>query len=186
MSGTLNGNRGGRLDAFCAGAQFVEAELAEGDVFATWSDYNEMINSLKLRAADLNLSGADADRISGLPERYAQKLLGPNQIRRLGAVSLGPFLGALCAKGQFVEDKAAVEKLRSKTTPRNNSYVRDGMRAGSVHVVLTDRFMRKIRKKGGENSRKYLGRRLVKQLAQKAANARWRKGEVMRTRSVKY
>jgi len=50
------------------------------------------------------------------------------------------------------------------------------MRAGSVHLMLTDRFMRKIRKKGGENSRKYLGKRLVKQLARRAAAARWKKG----------
>jgi len=32
------------------------------------------------------------------------------------------------------------------------------------------------RKKGGQNSRKYLGKRLVKQLARKAAAARWKKG----------
>jgi len=41
-----------------------------------------------------------------------------------------------------------------------------------VQVLLTDRFMQKIRKKGGQNSRKYLGKRLVKQLARKAAAAR--------------
>ena len=50
------------------------------------------------------------------------------------------------------------------------------MRASSVQVLLTDRHMQKIRKKGGENSRKYLGKRLVKQLARKAALARWGKG----------
>ena len=113
--------------------------------------------------------------MSDLPARYTQKLLGPQHIRRFGAVSLGPFLGALAVRGMLVEDKAAVERLRSQTRPRNLSYVRDGMRAGSVHVVLTDRFMRKIRKKGGENSRKYLPKRLVKQLARRAAAARWAK-----------
>ena len=35
------------------------------------------------------------------------------------------------------------------------------MRASSVQVLLTDRHMQKIRKKGGENSRKYLGKRLA-------------------------
>jgi hypothetical protein len=46
----------------------------------------------------------------------------------------------------------------------------------AVHTNLTTRFLRKIGAKGGENSRKYLGKRLVKQLARKAANARWKNG----------
>jgi hypothetical protein len=49
------------------------------------------------------------------------------------------------------------------------------MRAGSVQISLSRNFMQKIRKKGGENSRKYLPKRLVKQLARKAALARWAK-----------
>ena len=76
----------------------------------------------------------------------------------------------------MVEDAAALARLRNQTTPRNGSYVRPGMRAGSVQVVLTSNFMRKIRKKGGENSRKYLPKRLVKRLAKKAAAARWQNG----------
>jgi hypothetical protein len=72
-------------------------------------------------------------------------------------------------KGQFVEDKAAVEKLLHQTTPRKSEFVR----SVAVHGHLTTRFLRKIGKKGGENSRKYLGKRLVKQLARRAANARW-------------
>ena len=141
-----------------------------------FTNYDELIGALRQRAAELNLSGESIDAVSGLASRYAQKLLGPQQIRRLGPTSLGPFLGALAVRCLIVEDKAALAKLRSRTTPRNNSYVRDGMRGGSVHLMLTDRFMRKIRKKGGENSRKYLGKRLVKQLARRAAAARWKKG----------
>jgi hypothetical protein len=82
----------------------------------------------------------------------------------------------LAVRGVLLEDKAAVERLRRRTTPRKAQYARPGMRAGSVQISLTDRFMQKIRKKGGQNSRKYLPKRLVKQLARKAALARWRKG----------
>ena len=151
------------------------ADDGEGPrVICEFSDYDELLNGLRLRAAELNLSGEGLDCVSGLPERYTQKLLGPNPIRRLGAISLGPFLNALAVRGVLVEDKAAVERLRSQTTPRQAQYARPGMHAGSVHVVLTNRFMRKIRQKAGENSRKYLGKRLRKQLARKAALARWR------------
>jgi len=148
----------------------------EGDaprVIGEFSNYDELITALRIRAAELNLSGQECDRVSGLPDRYCQKLLGPHQIRRLGAISLGPLFGALAVRALLVEDKAAVERLRSQTTPRQAQYARPGMRAGSVQISLTDRFMQKIRKKGGQNSRKYLPKRLVKQLARRAANARW-------------
>jgi hypothetical protein len=151
--------------------------LAEGDgrVICEFSDYNELINGLRQRAAELNLSGETVDAVSGLPARYTQKLLGPQQIRRLGATSFGPFLGALAVRGVLVEDRSALERLRSQTTPRKAQYARPGMRAGSVQIFLTSRFMQNIRKKGGQNSRKYLPRKLVKQLARKAAAARWAK-----------
>jgi hypothetical protein len=141
-------------------------------IVGEFSDYNELISALRARAASLNLSGAEADRLSGLPDRYAQKLLGPHQIRRLGLNSLGPFLGALAVRCLIVEDKAALEKLRGRITPRQVQYVRNG----AVHLQLTTRFLQKIGRKGGANSRKYLGKRLIKQLARKAAAARWAKG----------
>src|SRR6516165_5966051 len=101
--------------------------MAEGEdprIVAEFSDYNELITALRLRAAELNLSGEQCDLLSGLPARYSQKLLGPNQIRRLGAISLGPFLGALAVRGLLVEDSVALEKLRRQTTPSRNEYVR--------------------------------------------------------------
>ena len=81
----------------------------------------------------------------------------------------------VAVRGLLVEDKAAVERLRSQTKPRKAQYARPGMRAGSVQISLTGTFMAKIRKKGGENSRKYLPKRLVKRLARRAAAARWAK-----------
>jgi hypothetical protein len=148
--------------------------LAEGDeprVIGEFSNYDELINALRLRVAELNLSGETIDAVSGLPSRYAQKLLGPNQIRRLGATSLGPFLGALCLKGQFVEDKTAVEKLRRQTTPRRNEYVR----AAATHVVLTFRFMQKIGRKGAQARINNSTKQQRRKWARRAAIARWRK-----------
>src|SRR6516225_9292151 len=120
--------------------------MVEGRIVAEFSDYNELINGLRRRAAELNLSGQSIDTLSGLTERYSQKLLGPQQIRRLNAISLGPFFGALAVRGVLVEDQTALEKLRRQTTPRRNEYVR----AAATHVVLTFRFMQKIGRKGAQ------------------------------------
>jgi hypothetical protein len=137
-------------------------------VIGTFSDYNELITALRARAAELNLSGQTIDAVSGLPERYAAKLLGPHQIRRLGATSLGPFFGALAVRAVLLEDRAALAKLR-KTTPRNLSYVR-----AAPSIVLTVRFFKKIGRLGArarvDNSTKEQRR----EWARHAALARWR------------
>ena len=54
----------------------MEAELGEGPrVICEFSDYDELINGLRLRAAELNLSGEQVDLVSGLPARYTQNFL---------------------------------------------------------------------------------------------------------------
>jgi hypothetical protein len=154
----------------------VEAELVEGEgprVIADVSSYEQMLAALRARVKELEIHGERFDAFAGLPEGYLSKLIGPRPVRRIGPTSFAPVLSGLGLRLLVIEDNAATERLKNQVKPRNPSYVRDGMRAGGVHVVLTDRFMRKIRKKGGENSRKYLGKRLVKQLARKAALARW-------------
>jgi hypothetical protein len=146
--------------------------LAEDDarVICEFSDYDELINGLRRRAAELNLTGADADRISGLPERYSQKLLSPNQIRRLGATSFGPFLGALAVRGVLVEDRTALERLRRQTTPRRNEYVR-----ATPSIVLTVRWFRSIGRKGALARIAKSTKQQRSAWARKAAIARWRK-----------
>jgi hypothetical protein len=52
--------------------------MAEGDeprVICEFSDYDELINGLRARAAELNLSGETIDAVSGLASRYSAKLL---------------------------------------------------------------------------------------------------------------
>jgi hypothetical protein len=121
-----------------------DASDAPPRILGQFSDYNELITALRARAAELNLSGQECDRLSGLPDRYAQKLLGPQQIRRLGVTSLGPFLGALAVRCLIVEDKAALERLRRRTTPRNGSYARPAQ----TYVIVTDRKWARIQKLG--------------------------------------
>ena len=140
-------------------------------VIGEFSDYDEMISALRAHAAELNLSGETIDAVSGLPSRYSAKLLGPAQICRLGATSLGCFLGALAVRGMLVEDKAALERLRRQATPRQVQYVR----GGATHVVLTFRFMQKIGRFGAQARVDNSTAAQRREWARRAANARWRK-----------
>jgi hypothetical protein len=120
----------------------------ERRVLGEFSNYDEMISVLRARAAELNLSGAEADRVSGLPDRYCQKLLGPHQLRRI-ATSLGPFLGALACRCLLIEDKAAVERLKTRITPRQLRYARPTQ----TYVIVTDRKWAQIQKLGHQARR---------------------------------
>ena len=83
--------------------------------------------------------------------------------------SFEPVLAGLGLRCLLVVDEEATRRLTERLPPRNQSFVR----SVAVHGHLTTRFLQKIGRKGGENSRKYLGKRMVKQLARKAALARW-------------
>ena len=148
--------------------------MAEGDaprVLAAVSSYEEMIAALRQRVNELQIHGERFDEFAGLPEGYLSKLIGPNPVRRIGVVSFAPLLAGLGLRLLVIEDKDATKRLK-RLPPRNSSYVR----SIAVHGHLTTRFLQKIGRKGGANSRKYLGKRLIKQLARKAAAARWKKG----------
>jgi hypothetical protein len=147
--------------------------MAEGDeprVVGQFSNYDQMITALRTRAAELNLSGETIDEISGLPSRYAAKLLGPHQIRRLGATSLGPFLGALAVRCLIVEDKAALERLRRLSKPRRYEYVR-----AAPSITLTVRFFKKIGRLGAQARVDNSTKAQRQEWARKAAIARWGK-----------
>jgi hypothetical protein len=81
-------------------------------------------------------------------------------------------LGALAVRGVLVEDKAALERLRKQTKPRNQSFVR----AAAWQVTLTRRFLQKIGRLGGVARMAQLTPKQRSELARKAANARWNKG----------
>jgi hypothetical protein len=143
----------------------------EPRVIADVTSYEQMLAALRARVNELQLNGERFDEFAGLPRGYLSKLIGAKPIRRLGMTSFAPVLAGLGLRLLVIEDNAATERLKNKLPPRNQSYVR----SVAVHTNLTTRFLRKIGAKGGENSRKFLSKRLVKRLARKAANARWKK-----------
>lgn len=138
-------------------------------VIATVTDYNGLLAALRLRANELQVAGETLDDVCGLPTRYVAKLLGPKPVRRIGMLSLGSLLGALGLALAVVEDAETMQRYGDRLTKRNGSAVR----AGTVQFAISRRFMRKIQAQGGKNSRKYMTPGRARQLARKAARARW-------------
>ena len=148
------------------------AESEGPRVIAEVNSYGQMLAALRARVNELQINGERFDEYAGLPRGYLSKLIGAKPIRRLGMTSFAPVLAGLGLRLLIIEDQDATERLKNRLPPRNESYVR----SVAVHTNLTTRFLRKIGRKGGENSRANLPKRLVKQLARKAAAARWGKG----------
>src|SRR5262249_36168940 len=80
--------------------------------------YAGLLAAMRARAATLDLSREELSEISGLPARYAAKLLTLIPMKRFGATSLGPMLGALGAMLVLVEDEEMIARLGKRIAPR--------------------------------------------------------------------
>ena len=141
---------------------------------AEFADYDGLRKALNACREKRDLSFERMDEITGAPPGYFAKLLGPRAIRRIGLQSLGWAFGGLGVKCVMVDDLEALAKVESRFAKRDGAHVK-AVLGGAVHVQINRGFLRKIGAIGGENSRKNLGKRKVRQLAKKAALARWGK-----------
>lgn len=151
---------------------------------AEFVDYPGMLAAMRARAQARRIAvsseNANCD-VGGMPDKYLQKLLGPKPVRRIGMLSLGPVLGVLGVKLVMIEDESAMRQFGGRLHQRNNNLVHDA----GVHIVISPRFMRKIGKIGGTNSRKNMGKRKRRKLARKAASARWHKPKIVEIKTAR-
>jgi hypothetical protein len=142
-------------------------------VLAEVTDYDGLIEAIRQRIKQRRIAvgGEDTAKVAGLPDSYLAKLTSPQPIRRLGAISMGPVLGLLGLKLLVVEDEEALKRLSGRLSPRDEARVR----SGTVQFQLSTRFMRRIQRLGGRNSRKYMSTDEARVLAVRAAKARWSK-----------
>jgi hypothetical protein len=136
--------------------------------------YQALVDSLRARAQELRvaLSSENFAQVSGLPSFYAAKLLSPSshQVRRIGAISLGPLLGALSLKLIVMEDEKAFARFGPLLERRNECCVHYN---DVITLKLTRRHMQKLGQKGMKVRWAAVRRR--KAIASRAAQARWAK-----------
>ena len=138
-------------------------------VVATFDSYAGMLEAIRARVDELQVSGERLDEYVGLPRGYYSKIAGAKPIRRLGMTSFAPVLNGLGLKCQFIEDQEATERLKNRLPPRNSSYVR-----GAPRIVLTVRYFKKIGRKGAQARVDNSTKEQRQEWARKAAIARRR------------
>jgi hypothetical protein len=92
----------------------------------------ELLQALRDRRDELDISHETLDQISGLQSGYVSKLLAPKPIKNLGPVSLGPLLGALGVAITVVPDKEAIAAVKHRWQKRKRPQRLRPIQAASI------------------------------------------------------
>jgi hypothetical protein len=149
--------------------------LAGMKQLAICHDYNELLAAIRHRRDELRISHFTLDHVSGIPSGYASKLLASPPMKRLGALSLGPVLGALGLRLLVVDDPAALARVSARLVKKQRKHADRSMLTDQPcqrqrFLPFLDRaFARTARARG--LSLQTPQRR--QEIARKAAKARW-------------
>jgi hypothetical protein len=78
----------------------------------------ELVDAIRARRDELNISHETIDNIAGLQSGYTSKLLGPIQLKGFSHMSLGAVLGALGIGLVVIEDPEAKAKVEGRWQKR--------------------------------------------------------------------
>jgi hypothetical protein len=80
--------------------------------------YDQLVDAIRARVTQLQVSYETVTEVSGLPDRHINKLLCG--LKRFGPVSLGLTLSALGMAIVLVQDDEALAKVKPRLTPKKN------------------------------------------------------------------
>jgi hypothetical protein len=139
-------------------------------VLGTVNSYSDLHTIMRARAEALEISREQIDYISGLQSGYSSKVLAPVPSKRLGPLTMTLMLPALGMKLVAVEDAEALAQIGTRMVRRQSKHA---VHAKAVEYKLSRRFLRRIARKGGANSRRYMTRQRATELARHANAIRW-------------
>jgi hypothetical protein len=82
-------------------------------------DYSALVDAVRDRSEQMELSRLELDHIAGLTPGHSDKILRPRPEKRFGIMSLGAILQTLGLVLVIVEDPAARDKTLARRTPLN-------------------------------------------------------------------
>lgn len=151
----------------------------------------ELVNAIRARRDELNISHETIDNIAGLQSGYTSKLLGPIQLKGFSHMSLGAVLGALGIGLVVIEDpeqRAKVEgrwqkrKRPQRLAPASIAASMPNEVPAIIQIVpelqrqLVDlEHMKRIAKLGAKQRNRVMKKRARQRAASHAARMRWAK-----------
>lgn len=140
------------------------------DIIGEATNHDELIAVLRSRKAALELTDALLDHLTGLPDGYCNKLLGPAPVKALGGLSLSSLLGALALKLVVIVDEQQIAHIGKRWKPKAKNRAHPATYTlGQARPVIMARLGEKGRRvrwgKLTPEQRSEFGRRLI--------NRRW-------------
>ena len=145
-------------------------------------DSQELAAALRARAEELQLSRRELDRLAGLADGYAAKLLCDPPVRRMAPESLFLLAGALGVRITLSRDSAMVKCLRW-ADPRDSSRVRSGTEhwRNAKALGIVREMMIKHASRGGLAAFAKMTAEQLTTHQSRAARARWKKRKLRAT-----
>jgi hypothetical protein len=135
----------------------------------------ELLDAIRARLNELQITYDTLDAVAALPERYTSKLLCRPPIKHAGAVTLWSILGTLGFKISLVASDVPTY-MRERLTPREHAPQPVGKRR--LTVSFTRAWMRKIGSKGGKARGAIASKkRRLSRINRRNALKRWHKPE---------
>lgn len=138
----------------------------------------ELLDAIRARRDELNISHETIDNIAGLQSGYTSKLLAPQPIKNLGPMSMGPLLGALGVALMLIEDDEQIDRVSSRWQKRKRPQKIAALSiAHPVEITdemrkrLIGEYMRKLGSKGGKMGGSKGGKRRAKMMKKRARQA---------------
>lgn len=150
----------------------------------------ELIQALRTRAQELQLTHQTIDEVAGLQSGYTSKLLAPKPIKNLGPMSFESILGALGVAVVVVEDPEQIERISKQWTKRerplkptlsiplsipNEFPMLLPVTPAVQRLIRNPQFMKEIGLRGNHARNAKLSPWKRRVLARKAAKKRWAK-----------
>jgi hypothetical protein len=98
------------------------AEIAaQPRILGEVTEYSDLVEVLRQRSTELEISREGLDGIAGLQSGYAAKLLSHSGAKGLGRMSLGAVLASLGLRLQVIEDREQMAKMRPRIEASRNT-----------------------------------------------------------------
>ena len=134
-----------------------------------------MLQAIRARKSELQITNETLDAISGMPAGYASKLLCDPPLKRMGALSLGLVLASLGYTIDLVPDANALALVRSRMEVRKRAPKAIAPRRQPAWL-FTHESARKIGALGVRKQAELrAARAMLAEKKRKAALARWKK-----------
>ena len=167
----------------------MNAPLERYDVYRVVTDYEALIEALRDRVDDMNISREDVDAAGDLQPGYASKLLSDPPIKNLGIKGFSGLLKATGMSLVMVVDPERAAKAIELTKPRKivgGSAIQIRKKAAlSIPLSIVESHetqarkqrMQELGRKGGKRRMKTMTRRARQRVAAHAARMRWAKAK---------